>query len=533
MRSLSTNEIKGTGKSSLIKAVRILAAVALLILANTLKLSDFLVVILSIASALVAGFDIVLNALAAIGKRDYFNYAVILLFAVIVGFAASCSKEATLLVIMYQVGSLLLNYAMTRSKKEMLKTVTEENGYFDIDTVTQAIKQPGAMKSSALTKVAPLMDMLLKAALIVGILYAVIMPLISDMTFVMSIRRGLMLILAASPAAAMVSLPLCSEMGIAFSTLYGTVIKDASVLEKLSSVKAVVFDKNEVFSDAEPKLSSISSPILDSATFKALAAYIAYNSQLRIAAPILAAYKGTVVPEYIEKFSELPGDGMEIMIHGVSLCIMTREIFELRGIEIPEDELKDGFTVYMAIGNKYAGRLTFKENINPYAKDLISDLKTECAIKTILLSEDSENSTADFAAAIGVDEYHYGCTRESNFELVESIKSDLDPRDCLVYVSAEKGELHSAADIDVRSDEECGDMSMTAGLALPAIQVISKRVMKRQKVNIIAMLALKLILIIMALTGSATMWFIVFAELVLASGTVLIAASDPRAVVGE
>lgn len=534
MSSTSARGSFGKGNGFLIKAVRILASVAMLILANALDLSTFISVILSIAAALTAGFDLVLNAIESVGKKNFFDRSVILVFAAVVGFAASCAKESCLLIIMYQVGAILLDYALYRSRKETLRSISAEGGYFDIASVTELLGRPKAKKSALFTKFAPVTDMLLKAALIVGILYAVVMPLISEMTFIMSIRRGLMLIIAAAPASALISLPLCSETGVAYSTIYGSIIGDAEVLEKMSSVTTAVFDKDEVLADGAPKLSSISSPILDNGTFKALAAYIAYNSQLRIAAPIVSAYKGTVMPNYIESFTDIPGSGMEISIRGVQLCIMTKEIFDLRGIAIPESELRDGLTFYMAVAGKYAGRLSFKENVNPYARDLIADLGNDCGIKTVLISEDSENATAAFASAIGVDEFHYGCAADEKAEVVQDIKDALDAGELLVYVSSGSGELHSAADIDVRTDEdEEGDICMTAGMGLPSVYAISKQVLRRQKINLIAILVLKLILIILALTGSATMWFIAFADMVLGSAAVLNAARDPRLVVGE
>ena len=79
---MSSIPVKDTGiKDALdiIKIVRILAAAALLILANTLNVTAFTFVVLSVAAALIAGFDMVLNAAAAIGEKDYFNYNIIII----------------------------------------------------------------------------------------------------------------------------------------------------------------------------------------------------------------------------------------------------------------------------------------------------------------------------------------------------------------------------------------------------------------------------------------------------------------------
>lgn len=523
---MSSIPVKDTGIKDaidIIKIVRILAAAALLILANTLNITAFTFVVLSVAAALIAGFDLVLNAAAAIGEKDYFNYNIILIFVAVVGFAAGCANEACLLIIMYQLGSLLLGYAMYRSRKEIFSFIPDD-GSDTAEAFREIVSKPTALKSSVLTKTAPIMDMLLKAALLVALIYAVLMPLITEMTYVMSIRRGLMLILAAAPASALISFPLSAETGLALAASHGVLVKNSEVLENLSHVTAAAFDKDEVFADACPKLASISSPILDNGTFKALAAYVAYNSQLRIAVPILAAYKGTVMPQYIEKSNDIPGCGMEVTIHGVPLCIMTKDVFDARNIAIPEKDVRGGFTFYMAVANKYAGRICFKENVNPYAQAVVSDLKEFGGIRTVLLSDDSEGATADFAETVGADEFHYGCTSEKKAEILEEIKTSLDDGEKLMYVSAENGEFHSSADIDARvGDDDGADMRMSSVgvFGLPVAYTASKRVCEIQKANLIAIVLLKLVLVILALLGYATLWFIAFIDMVLACAAVL------------
>lgn len=524
MSNISDKKAALNESVNLVKIVRLLASVALLILANTLNITAFTVVVLSVAAALIAGFDMILSAANSIAEKDFFSYNVVLIFVTVVGFAVGCSKEACLLVIMYQLGSVFLDYALFRSRKEIFALIPEGDSDAG-EAFREIVSNPGSLKSTVLSRTAPIMDMLLKAALIVALLYAVLMPLIiADMTYTMSIRRGLMLILAAAPASALISFPLCAETGLSFSAAHGVIVKDTSVLEKLSAVTAAAFDKDEVFSDACPKLSSISSPILDNGTFKALAAYVAYNSELRIAAPILAAYKGTVMPQYIERFQDIPGCGMEVYIHGVPLCIMTKDVFDARNIAIPEKDVREGLTFYMAVANKYAGRLCFKENINPYAHAVVSDLKEFGGIKTVLLSDDSEAAAADFADLIGVDEYHYGCNAEKRAEIIGDIKNSLDDGEKLMYVSAESGEFHSSADIDARvGDDDDADMCMSSVgvFGLPVAYAAAKRVLSIQKTNLLAIILLKVVLVILALTGSATLWFIAFLDMILACAAVL------------
>ena len=93
-----------------------------------------------------------------------------------------------------------------------------------------------------------------------------------------------------------------------------------------------------------------------------------------------------------------------------------------------------------------------------------------------------------------------------------------------MYVSAENGEFHSSADIDARvGDDDGADMRMSSVgvFGLPVAYTASKRVCEIQKANLIAIVLLKLVLVILALLGYATLWFIAFIDMVLACAAVL------------
>lgn len=510
--------------------IRIIIAAVLLMLADSLEIEQFIAVILMAAALIVVGYDFVVYAIDEIKSKNYFSYKCILLFVCLVGFCMGCYKEAVLLAIFYQLGYVLLNYVIRRTKASIIDYVPEENTK-DIAMLRSIINRPNAGKSSLQKNVEPYLDILTKAILVVAVLYAVLMPFITDITFFASIRRALMLMLTAIPISVLSSLPVCSLTGIASSAAYGVFIKNTDVLYSASDVKTVVFDKSDVFCDGLPKLVSITSPVFDDNTFIRLSAYIAYYSDQRIAAPIASAYKGVVNPEIIESFSDIPGCGMEITVRGIKIYLGTAELLQARGVELPEGEKSDDFVLYMVIADRCAGRLNFNENISPYAEAVVDDFINLGDVKSVLLTEDGRALSEKLANQIGVERVYYECDSEKKMGIIEELGDELNSGEKLMYVSAENLDFHTTADIDAKvgyaSDDADMLMSNIGVFGLPVAYMVSKRTKQISYENIIFALIVKVIMIILAFTGGATMWFIVFAELITGAACSLNAARIP------
>ena len=189
------------------------------------------------------------------------------------------------------------------------------------------------------------------------------------------------------------------------------------------------------------------------------------------------------MPEYISSFSEIPGCGMAIKLNGQSVVLGTPELFEARGISIPADSVKKGYVLYMAVAGKYAGSISFKENVSPYAESVISDFAAMGNIKSVLLTEDGREVSERFARSINAQELHYECDSEKKTEIIRQCADELDEGSKLLYVSAENLDCHSAADIDakvgVSVDNSDMLMSNIGIFGLPVAYAASRRVISQ------------------------------------------------------
>lgn len=500
----------------IVTLLRVALSAALLIAAYSVNAASLVSTLMLIAAALICGFDIVLAAVdKIIKKRDYLNDQLLVCLCAIACFCIGCYTETIVMLVVYQLGRTCLNFVIRKTKLGFYGAVSPEDreGSFRLRSI---LNSPGSLKNSVFDKYMPYLELFSKAAFIVGILFAAAVPLITDMTYVMSIRRGSMLIIAAVPISALAALPMYSLAGLSRAAEYGVYIKNTASLENTGDLASVIYDKADVFTDGTPKLVSVNSPILDNESFLQLAAYTAYSSEQRFAAPIVSAYSGDIITSYISDFKDIPGCGMEISLHGRSVLLGTGELFDAKGISIPDTERKSGYILYLAIGGRYAGSLTLKEKLNPYAESVISDFAALGGIKSVLLTEDGRDVSERLAKALNVDELHYECGFTEKADIIQKCKDQLAPDEKLMYISAENLEYHTAADIDAKvgTEFENADMLMSnVGIfGLPVAYTASHMVKRLSSENLVFTAVIKFVLVVLALTGSATLWFIVLLD---------------------
>lgn len=500
----------------IVTLLRVALSAALLIAAYSVNAASLVSMLMLIAAALICGFDIVLAAVdKIIKKRDYLNDQLLVCLCAIACFCIGCYTETIVMLVVYQLGRTCLNFVIRKTKLGFYGAVSPEDREGSL-RLRSILNSPGSLKNSVFDKYVPYLELFSKAAFIVGILFAAAVPLITDMTYVMSIRRGSMLIIAAVPISALAALPMYSLAGLSRAAEYGVYIKNTASLENTGDLASVIYDKADVFTDGTPKLVSVNSPILDNESFLQLAAYTAYSSEQRFAAPIVSAYSGDIITSYISDFKDIPGCGMEISLHGRSVLLGTGELFDAKGISIPDTERKSGYILYLAIGGRYAGSLTLKEKLNPYAESVISDFAALGGIKSVLLTEDGRDVSERLAKALNVDELHYECGFTEKADIIQKCKDQLAPDEKLMYISAENLEYHTAADIDAKvgTEFENADMLMSnVGIfGLPVAYTASHMVKRLSSENLVFTAVIKFVLVVLALTGSATLWFIVLLD---------------------
>lgn len=509
--------------------IRLLLALAVMILAEAGSFDKLIYVLLMAATALIAGYDVIIAAVDAIAKKNYFAYELLVLVAAVAVFATGSIREAVLMLMIYQLCVTLIDFLVFQTR-----SITKE--YISADrcaekTLLESILGEGSAEyCSAGVTLVPYLELFTKAAVFAGVLYAIFIPLVSDITYTDSIRRCMMIIVLASPLSVLVSLPLCMITGISHAASCGVFVRDGKTLEAAAKVNSLVIDKADVLTVSAPRLVSYTSPIFDNDTFLRLAAHVACFSTQRAAIPIRNAYKGEYIDRIISDFNEQPGNYMMIIADNNEIALSTREVLNARRVEIPDMDESAGTMYYMTVAGKYAGAILLREEYGYGANYALDELCDITKSKVLLLTEDSITKAKEVAEMFNVPDYICECDIAKKYDSVNHVAAKQKDSDVLMFVTGEEMDMHTSAELyaKVGMDSEIADI-LIPGYdknalpfnGLPYAISTAKRTKTIIGENIAASIAVKLILIILAFAGVAKIWFVVLADLVVGMLTII------------
>lgn len=486
------------------------------------SLPTFVSFLLLIVSGLIAGYDVVLDALSYVSDRDFFAVPVIIVAVAIASYIIGFPIEGAALMILYQIGMLLISYTEERSKKSALSLLQ----YHDEATVNKVIElvcKDGAGDMAIEQSMRYSAGSVLKLAMIFALVHAIALPLITNYSFTVSIHRSLMIILIATPMSITVSMPITGIMGMCFSACHGIIFNNASAMETVGEAGIAIFDNGGIISDDKPRLVSAQPERIDSVNLITFAAHALYYSDIPLAKAVGNAYTKDYRLELIEDFKEIPGYGVEADIGGVHVVLANRQLFSGRGVQLPVKPDEMGQSFFMTISDMYVGKLVIDTQLNEEATDLVIGMREAGISRCILLTEDGDFESRKVAEEMDFREVYGECDTEKKLRLVEDIKTSA--RKPLLFVYAKGTEAHSAADVDIRVSRKgkyADVIVFPEYLAnLPFAAQVCRRVREIAVENALFAFIVKAILIFLSIVGYCNIWFAIFIDMVAALATIL------------
>lgn len=497
-----------------ILVIRLVIASIIFSIAAVVKMPTVVRTILLVVAALAAGYDIILHAINSIESGDYLGIPVILVFVSVLGFVLGFAVEAAAMLILYQVALILADYVRERtlqSAEDLLRYRDEE----EIDRTIEIVNRSGAGDTQLGAELGSAASFVLKILLGVAVLFAVLAPLTTHLSVRESIHRAITIMAVATPGSVLLSLPLVGLVGIFSASRFGALFNTAESVEKLSDVKTLIVDKAGVLAEECPKLLSVQSDMLDSATFLTFAAHAVYYSEQPIAKALANATDGEYKLEVVSNFSEIPGYGVEVDIGGAHVILATKDYFVSRGDAIPYGaETPDSQVYYMMIAGRYIGRIAISNSALDSAVNLVSAFKSRGVEHAVLISEDGGEETSSFAARFGFDSAYGEMDIEKKLALIEQICSGSSGEGMYLYSSGIESHSKAALDIRVSKAGKYADalVSPSSITALPMVYSVTERLRQVLKENAIFVMVVKAILVFLIINGWCNLWFAMFID---------------------
>ena len=342
--------------------------------------------------------------------------------------------------------------------------------------------------------------------------------------------RGLMFLVVSCPCALVISVPLTFFGGIGGASRQGILIKGANYIDQLAGIKTIVFDKTGTLTEGVFAVTAVHPDKYDEKHLLHLAAHVEHYSTHPIAQALRDAY-----PEAdhdgcsLLDVEEVAGHGIKAKVNGKEVCVGNNKMMQSLGIEEHTCELV-GTIIHIAIDRIYAGHIVINDRVKADAKDAIDKLHNLGVSKTVMLTGDRQEVAEDVAKGLGLDEFHaelLPTDKVSIFDkLVQETKKtneDANQTNGLAFV----GDGINDAPVLARADVGIAMGGLGSDAAIEAADVvlmddkpskvalaidIARRTLSIAHQNVVFAIGVKLLVLLLAALGLATMWMAVFAD---------------------
>ena len=347
--------------------------------------------------------------------------------------------------------------------------------------------------------------------------------------------RGLMFLVVSCPCALVISVPLTFFGGLGGASRKGILVKGANMLDVLAGLKTVVFDKTGTLTEGVFEVTAVHPQVIDQTELLHLAAHVERHSTHPIAMVLRNAYPDEHDSCTIENIRETAGHGIIATVNGKEVAVGNAKLMENVGAESHPCH-HQGTIVHVAIDGVYAGHIVISDRVKDDAPEAIRALHAAGVSRTVMLTGDDEKVAAAVASAVGVDDFRAALLPAGKVDALEQML----PQGTLAFV----GDGINDAPVLTRADVGIAMGALGSDAAIEAADVvlmddkpskvaaavrIARRTLRIARENILFAIGVKVLVLVLAALGLATMWMAVFADV---GVTVLAVLNATRALKG-
>ena len=227
----------------------------------------------------------------------------------------------------------------------------------------------------------------------------------------------------ACPCAMGLAVPMAVAVGFGRAAGLGILINNGSVLERISKVDVVIFDKTGTMTEGRLKVSDLRPWKVTEKELLALLLSVESKSEHPFAEAVRLYAEGRVgmyeAPSAIEV---VPGKGIIARLKDRELKAGSQKWFIEEGVELPDQPLaelrgSDASLLLLADNGRFIGYVTLADSIRPEAAGLVKELEA-MGIKPVIASGDRTAAVSAAAGALGITEFYAEVFPEEKRQIV-------------------------------------------------------------------------------------------------------------------
>jgi Cd2+/Zn2+-exporting ATPase len=352
-------------------------------------------------------------------------------------------------------------------------------------------------------------------------------PWVFGWTWLAALYKALVLLVIACPCALVISTPVSVVSGLAAAARRGILVKGGVYLEGARKLRAIALDKTGTLTEGKPRLVHWEpvAPAADRAQIEALGAALAAQSDH----PVSRAIAQGLAPSQlaVSNFNALPGRGVQGTADGAAYVLGNHRLMQERGqcppalqarLQAHEDA---GRTVTLLASD--AGVLALfavADTLKPSSRAAVAELQA-LGITPVMLTGDNQATASAIAREAGIADARGNLLPQDKLDAIAALQARHGPtamagdgiNDAPALARADIGIAMGAAGTDI-AVEAADVVVMHDDLRRIAETVRLSRATHRVLLQNIALaLGIKAVFLVLALSGNATMWMAVFADM--------------------
>ena len=341
-------------------------------------------------------------------------------------------------------------------------------------------------------------------------------------TFATWLYRALTFLIVSCPCALVISVPLSFFGGIGGASSKGILVKGSNYLEALAKVGTVVFDKTGTLTEGVFEVTAVHPENIGEKELLHLAAHVERYSSHPIAVSLKSAYPGEADGCTVKNVEEIAGRGVRAVVNGKTVCVGNTKMMDAAGAQWKPCE-KNGTIVHVCVDGVYAGHVVVSDRIKADSADAVKALKAEGVSKTVMLTGDKREVGEYVASTLGLDEFRAELLPADKVTELERLLKEKPSGRTLAFV----GDGINDAPVLARADLGIAMGGLGSDAAIEAADVvlmddkpskialgvkIARKTLRLARENTFFAIFIKLLVLVLAVLGAATMWMAVFAD---------------------
>ena len=405
---------------------------------------------------------------------------------------------------------------------------TKSYGESTVSKIINLVENATESKSKSETFITRFAHVYTPIVVFAALSLALLPPLFSgDFTGVFAkwLYRALMFLVVSCPCALVISVPLTFFGGVGGASRKGILIKGANYMDVLAKVGTVVFDKTGTLTYGQFAVTAVHPEKCDERHLLHLAAHVEHYSTHPIGVALRDAFPDEAADGCrLTDVEEIAGQGIKAKVEDWIVCVGNTKMMESFGVKW-HDCQHVGTIIHVAIDGEYAGHIVINDKFKEDSAEAIAALKSLGIRRTVMLTGDRKEVGEDVAKGLGLSEYHAELLPADKVTYVDDLlnfqPSTLNSQVAFVGDGINDAPVLARADVGIAMGGLGSDAAIEAAdvvlmddkpskIAL-AIR-IARRTLRIAKQNVWFAIGVKIMVLVLAVFGIATMWMAVFAD---------------------